>query len=114
MRASILPLRRRFVDCDPIETEIANRLHEIIELNRFYDVAVRAEIVAFDAITLLGGGGDDHDGQHLRSLVGFHLPQDLDPVDLRKLQIEKDDLGAVIDIAIRVSAAREEKIECFL
>src|SRR5712691_10853025 len=104
-------LRRGFVHGQPVKTEVGDRFHEGVEFDWLHDIAVHAELIALHAVSLLRRGGDDDAGNLLRALVRFHGAQHIDAVDLRQLQIEKDDARTTQWIPARVLAAPEDEIE---
>jgi hypothetical protein len=66
---------------------------EVIEIYRLADVAVDAELVAADDVAFFIGGGENDDWQHARGLTFADAPEDLQALDLGKLEIKEDDLG---------------------
>src|SRR5687768_4603765 len=84
------------VEQQPVEAELADGFDELLELDGLDDVAVHAEAVALDQIALFLGGGQDDDRGALGSLVALDLAQHFQAVDLRQLEVEKDDFGKIL------------------
>src|SRR5207247_4186651 len=61
--------RRRLVQHQPVEPELAHRLHELSEVDRLPDIAVRAQPIARDHVPLLARRGEDHDRQQAGAFV---------------------------------------------
>ena len=51
-RRPLLPRRRRFIQDQPVESELGDRNGELVEVDRFAYIAVAAEIVARGNIAL--------------------------------------------------------------
>src|SRR4051812_45018750 len=86
-----LGLEWGFIQHEPVRSEITYRLVELIELNGLHYVAVDAKLVAFRYISLFLGRSQ-YDYRDLSgSLIGADPAEDLHAIDLRQLQIEKDD-----------------------
>src|SRR4051794_15799252 len=101
---------RRLVEHEPIESQLAHRVGELVKVDRLSDVAVRAQAVSAQHVALLARGGEDHNGEKARALIPAHLSQHLDAVHLRQLQIEQDELRHDA-LALGVLAAVEEIID---
>src|SRR6266480_6707884 len=63
------PGRRRLVQHQPVEPQLAHRLHELSEVDRLPDIAVRAQPIARDHVPLLARRGEDDDRQQAGALV---------------------------------------------
>ena len=72
---------RRTVQEQPIESKLADGLTELAELDRFLDVAIRAELIPSNPVPLLIRGGQDHDRNELEALVLTDSAEDLEAVD---------------------------------
>src|SRR3989338_6890162 len=81
---------RGFVDYGPECTELADGVDERPEVDRLYDVGVRAELVAANQILFFARGGEHHDGNGLQRLVGLQRAKHVEAVDLRHLQIQQE------------------------
>ena len=68
-------------------------------------------VVARDAVLFLVGRRQDDDRQQFRPVVGTHLPQHLEPVHPRQLQIQQHDLRHVARVAAGPRAAPEQEVE---
>ena len=68
--------------CDFDEFGIAERLS---------DKAAGAQRVTSVQVFLLSGRGQDHDGQQARGRVGSNALQDLESIQPRQLEIQKND-----------------------
>jgi hypothetical protein len=60
---------RRLVEVEPVPPEVLHRLRELVEVGRFGDVGVGAELVALYYVFVLAGGGEEDDGDEVRPLV---------------------------------------------
>src|SRR5690349_11872043 len=88
------PARRRWlVQHQPVQPELAHRFDELLEVDRFADVAVGPEPVPRDQVTLFTRRGQDHDGQEARAVVRANASEHFEAVHLGKLEVEQDDLG---------------------
>src|SRR5205807_8021661 len=84
--------RRGLVENEPVHPDLARRSDELGEVDRLPDVAVRAQLVSANQVRLGFRRGEDHDRQEARAWVVADPPKHLEPVDLRELEIEKDQL----------------------
>src|SRR5690348_2205752 len=109
---SILPpSRRALVQKQPIEAELADGVYKLSEVDGFADVAIGAEPVAFQAVALLVGGGEnDHRPQPSLSRSA-DTPKHLEPVNLGQLRIEDDHLGQRGDVAACIRAGPEQVVQ---
>ena len=67
---------RTLVDDKPVETELADDIAELIKIDWLLDVAVHAELVAFDHVALFFGGGHDDDRNGFGTRVVFKGAED--------------------------------------
>src|SRR5689334_13049021 len=102
---------RWLVQDQPVQAQLPHRFDELLEVDRFADVAVGAESVTRDEVPLLTRRGQDHHGQETGAVVGTDAAQDLEPVDLGELEIEEDDFRCYRATGMRARA--EEEVEGF-
>src|SRR5690606_17454121 len=99
---------RWLVDQCPENSELADRRDELIEVDRLYNISVGAQLISVHQIVLLARGRENDDGKHSRCPVGPDLPQRLETVNARHLQIEQDDgRWQVYPLAVCVSPMQE-------
>src|SRR6202035_4650793 len=90
-----------------------NRLGELIEVHRFADVTVGAQVVTVDQVRLLFGAGQHHHRQSPGSLVGAKAPKHLEPVELGQLQIKQNQPGEHAGVSPGVRAGSEQVVQRF-
>src|SRR5688572_13801580 len=86
------------VEDEPVEAELADAVHELQEVDRLAHVAVGAEAVAVQEVTLFVGRGEDDDGQVLGALVGAEAAQHLQAVELGQLEVEQHHLREEVPV----------------
>src|SRR6266481_3179364 len=59
----------------PVHPETPSRFGELLEVDRLDDVAVNAEAISLDQVTLLVRGGEHHDRDRLGTVVGLDAAQ---------------------------------------
>src|SRR5579884_1074466 len=64
---------RLLVQQQPIESDLADGVGELREVDGFDDVAVHAQVVALNEITLLARGAEHYYGNAPRTRVGLQL-----------------------------------------
>ncbi len=101
--------RRRTIEKDPIESEIADGFDEGAEFDGLADVAVRPEVVARDHIRVLAGRGEDNHGQHAGTFVRSQALQDTQAVKFGKLEVQQDHGGHAGGVASGVLAVAEQE-----
>jgi hypothetical protein len=80
------------VDDLPVEAKVPDNVCELIELDRFDDVAVDAEVVTVNNIPFFTGRGEDDHRDRSGGRIPLDLSQYLEPVHLGKLEVEEDHL----------------------
>src|SRR5258706_9640934 len=100
----------RLVQDEPVHPYLSYRLDEPREVDRLPDVAVRAKLVSAEEVGLLLGRGEDDDREQLRLRILTELPEHLEAIDLRQLQVEQHDLRIWFAPA-RVHATFDKPIE---
>src|SRR5581483_9622817 len=65
---------------------------ELLEVNGLSNVAVRSQVVTGNEVALLVRRGENHDWERARARVCPDPTEHLQPVDLRKFQIQQDEL----------------------
>ncbi len=104
---------RLVVEQQPIHAELLNDVLEFAEIHGLLNVAVHAQLVALHQVRFFLGGGQDDDGNCFRARVALYLLENLQAVDLRELEVEKNKAGRAIEAAAGEGAAAEEEIERF-
>src|SRR5690348_1632091 len=102
--------RRLFIQQQPIQSQLPHGVSELHKIHRLANVAVRAEVVALQAIALFVRGGQDYDWKELGPLVLANASQYFQSVYLGQLEIEQRDLRNDWP-AVRF-AASEQVIQC--
>src|SRR2546425_7931450 len=82
--------RRRLVQQRPVESQLPDGFSELGEVNGLDDVAINAQTITFNDVPLLFGRGE-HNHRHIPGLrIALNLPQHLQSVHFRELQIQQD------------------------
>src|SRR6266700_8172269 len=105
---------RWLVQEQPVHAEGPGRLLELIEVDRLDDVAVDAQPVALDQVTLLARRGQHHDRDGAGPLVLLDPLQNLEAVDEGQLDVEQDHVRLVFDVARGVATRAEDVLERLL
>src|SRR5258708_35829511 len=101
------------VEQQPGETQLPDWLDELFKVDRLDNVTVDAELVTLGDVPVFTGRGQDHYRDHLGARVSPDLRQDLETIDLGQFQVKQDEPGLVVNVAVRVAALAEDKINCF-
>src|ERR1043166_4854689 len=64
-RDSLARSGRRLVQDSPENSELSDGIAELIEPDGFDDIRVSTQLVAFDEVALLAGGGEHNNGNRL-------------------------------------------------
>jgi hypothetical protein len=96
-----------FVDDGPEAADLADGIEELSEIDRFDDVSVDAELVAADEVLFFAGAGEDDDRDMFESGVGFHVAEYFEAVHFGHFEVEQDDDGMAVGVAVEVSAGVE-------
>src|SRR5258708_39988 len=94
--------RRGVVEHRPVQPQLADGFGELLEVHRFDNVAVDSSLVALDNVALLARRGQHDHRNRPRAWVFLHPPQDFHTVHQWQLEVEEDDLGALLGRAIGV------------
>ena len=105
-RPRVLFARRRFVEHQPVQAQDARGFDKLIEIDRFDDVTIDAQIITLDDVALLLRRGQDDDRDFSSPRIGFDLAQHFQAVDLGQLEIEENDFGRRFDRARGVSTGK--------
>src|SRR5882762_8024388 len=103
--------RRRLVEEHPVEPHLLHGVTELLEVYGLHDIAVDAQAVALDEVTLLARGRHDDHGDHAGRRIRLDAPEDFEPVDLGQLEIQQDHLRPIVLLAARVGAAAEDVVQ---
>src|SRR5205814_146806 len=76
---------RWLVQKQPVHAEGTGRLLELVEVDRFDDVAVDAQTITLDQVAFLARRGQHDHGDGAGPLVLFDPPEHFEAVDERKL-----------------------------
>jgi hypothetical protein len=88
------PLRLRKANhLDEELVDLADRPHELIDVDRLCDVGVGVQLVALEDVFLRGGGGEHDHGDVAEVGVGLDLLEQLAAVVLGQIQVEQDQVG---------------------
>ena len=101
----------RLVEEQPILTQLPHGFAEVIEIHRVDDVAVNVQVIAFHDVAFLGGGGKNHDWDRSGPRVGLDGAEHFDPIDEWRFQMQLDQSGGVLDLAVGISARTEQEVE---
>src|SRR5438128_2912576 len=82
--------RRRLVEGQPVDPELADRLREDREVHGLAHVAVGAQVVALDDVALLARRAEDDDGDAAGVLVLAKDLQHLQAIDSGPLQVVEE------------------------
>ena len=74
--------RGALIDDQPIITKVFDHGLKLAEINRFLDIAVDAQSVAFDEIALLARRSHYHDGDRSGAGIAFELLEHFQTVNL--------------------------------
>jgi hypothetical protein len=85
--------------------------YKIFKVNRFDNIAIDAEPVAFADVGLFLGGGEHHDGDEGGARVGFDAAQHLQAVEFGEFQVEEDEARTFIHGPAGVDALAEDVVE---
>src|SRR5579883_308334 len=111
-QATLSPRRgSRFVQNQPVESELPDSFDESVELHRLSNVAVRAQAVALQPVLILIRGRENHDRKKPRSLGRAKPPQHLESADLGQLEIEENDLRHLRYVAAGIRAFAKEVVQ---
>src|SRR5690348_11248358 len=102
---------RLLVQEHPVQSHLGDGPGERLEIHGLDDVAVGTQSVRRRDIGLLVGRREDHNRQRLGALIGPEPPQDLETVDLRELEIQKDYAGRDTDVTQRMRLVTEKEVE---
>src|SRR5207244_10345281 len=105
---------RWLVQKQPVHAEGTGRLLELIEVDRFDDVAVDAQPVALDQVALFARRGQHDDRDGAGSLVRLDPLENLQAVDIGQLDIEQDHVRLFLDIARGVATRTEDVLDRLL
>src|SRR5882762_2865480 len=86
-------LNGRLVENGPEQTELLNRVDQLLEVNRLDDVGIDPKLIALHEVLLFAGGGEDDDRNRFHLFVALDLAKHLHAIDLGHFQVEQDDGG---------------------
>src|SRR5579862_3202725 len=89
----------RFIQNQPVQTELTDSLPELIEVYRLTNVAVGSEAIANKHVFFLGRGSQKHDRKKFGAWVGAQPAKHGKSVQFGKLQIQQDHLGTHFHVA---------------
>src|SRR5213593_1549599 len=81
------PCGTRLVREQPLESQMAKRIHKFFEADGFADITVGPEAVTAKDVLHFPGGSDDNDWQILGAAVSADAPQDLKTVHTWQPQV---------------------------
>src|ERR1700730_1053159 len=102
---------RRLVEEHPVEPHLLHGVAELLEVHGLHDIAVDAQAVALDEVTLLARGGHHDHGDHAGRRIRLDASEDLEPVDLGQLEVQEDHLRPIVLLAACVGAAAEDVVQ---
>src|SRR4051812_43382818 len=79
------------IDDGPETPQLLDGVDELVEIDRLYHIGVHAILIARDQVSLLTGRREHYHRNHFQLLIGFHLPQHLQSIHLRQLEIKQHD-----------------------
>src|SRR5439155_22902868 len=103
--------RRRLVEDRPEQPEALDGLDEVGEGDWLDYVGVHVQPVTLDDVALLTGGSEDYNRQRRQAGVGANTAENLEPVDLGHLDVEKNH-GRQTTGSTLETASAVEVIEC--
>src|SRR3569832_1789125 len=84
-------MRREGSDHDPVLVDGVHHPYEMVELDRFLNISIGAEIIASEDILLTGRDRQYDDRDRLEGGVALDLLEDLQSPHLREVEIEQND-----------------------
>jgi len=97
----------------PTEAELGSALAEVLKIDGFYDVALRAQPQRFlNVIVSLRNGKDDY-GNFTGKFVGLDAPKYFEPMNLGQMQIQQHHLRSVCLWPFGIVATAEDIIQGF-
>ena len=97
-----------FVDHEPVHAHLTDCLIELFEIDRFLDVAVHAQFVAVDQISLLTRGCEHDNRNRTGPLIAANGLKHFEAAELGELEIEKNQAGSKEVLAGLRTAAKKE------
>jgi hypothetical protein len=93
------------------EAELLCRFHELGEIHRLANIAVGAEVIAFNDILLLPRGSENDHGKSSGTLVCAQTLEHFQAIHLGQLQIQQDHGGHNAQVTPSIRSGPKQEIE---